>query len=73
MTYSRSESDEKNGDSDNENAPTPTVEWGGNDDDEPPATGGAVIVESDNSELEISMAPTAEPEHRAKPNEVMIA
>lgn len=55
----------------NNAAPTPLIENNNSDDDEPPAT-GAVMVEIDASpELEMSLAPTAEPNNRVKPGRVV--
>ena len=54
-------------------APNPRTDWD-NDDDEPPAAGACLIIsESGNPEAWISMAPTAEPKHRANPDQVITA
>jgi hypothetical protein len=68
------ESDTESGSDDESNA-TPFLKIdprdGGSDDDEPPAA-GAVMVSRKPSGPKLSLAPTAEPNHEAKPEVVTI-
>jgi hypothetical protein len=68
------ESDTESGSDDESNA-NPLLKIdprdGGNDDDEPPAA-GAVMVEMEPSGPKLSLAPTAEPQNRAKPELIAV-
>lgn len=69
------ESDTESGSDDDESNANPLLNInprdGGNDDDEPPAA-GAVMVEMEPSGPKLSLAPTAEPQNRAKPELIAV-
>ncbi|UFK26244.1 hypothetical protein [Hardygib1 virus] len=77
MTYLPKQSDESDTESgsDDESNANPLLKIrpkdGGDDDDEPPAA-GAVAVTVEPSGPIVSMAPTSEPQHRAKPELVAV-
>ncbi len=58
-----------NSEDSDESSPTPLIDPKDGDDDDPPAA-GAVTIEVEDEPIEVSLAPTAEPMHKANPMKV---
>ncbi|UBF20319.1 hypothetical protein HJTV-2_gp129 [Haloarcula virus HJTV-2] len=75
VTFLPKQSAENDGSDDDESNANPLLEinprGGGGDDDDPPAA-GAVMVTREPSGPKLSLAPTAEPTHEAKPELVTV-
>ena len=74
MLNKSDENDTESGSDDDKSNANPLLEIDprdGGDDDEPPAAGAVMVIEEPSGPT-ISMAPTAEPTHRAKP-ELLVA